>query len=249
MFSLRQRGELKGAPREGCPYSFGGDSGQNSSVKTLQMVTLAGCAAIAGLAWAAFAPTLAVVNGKSVPNGVLVSKGKSYISLEALKQGGAQVTATASQISVNFVPLGGRNQVDAVEGTPGEWLQNESWRIRVESVEPGDNPFGRGPGFVAKIEFRNMSSKTISPFQSGMDKLQVIDDRNQNFHFSQATFKQFFRDVAPGGAITETIAFGDQQGVIAERGVPTKLMLFFRVSGGKKSKNFRVFLTPPPSDR
>lgn len=202
-------------------------------------------ASIGGVAVAGMAPTLLVVNGKQTPNGLLVSKGKTFVSLEALKQGGAQVEVTATKVSVNFVPLGGRNQVDAVEGRPEEWLQNDLWRIRVESVEPGANPFGRGPGWVARIEFRNLSTKPVSPFQSGMDKLQVIDDKNQVLAFSQSSFKQFFRDVAPGGSVTETITFGDQEGSVSELGAPAKLMVFFRLSGGKKSKDFRVFLAPP----
>lgn len=189
----------------------------------------------------AFAPKL-VVNGQPVANGVVVSGGKTYVSLAALKAAGAEVSATSSTISVDFSPPAGRNQVDAVEGKLGYWLENNLWRVKVNSIEAAPNPFTKGPGFVAEIEFRNLGKKPISPFASGMDKLQVIDLQGRVVSFSQGTFKQFFRDVAPGGAITERIQFGDQQGVITELGAGDKLMIFFRTSGGKKAKDFRVFL-------
>lgn len=189
------------------------------------------------------APTL-VVNGKASEGGVLVSDGKTYVSLDALAKGGAQVTSTGDRVTVNFLPLAGREQVDAVEGNLEYWLQNDVWRIRVESIAESSNPFGRGPGFTAKIEFRNLGKKAISPFASGMDKIQILDDKNQVFHFSQGTFKQFFRDIAPGGSAVETIAFGDQQGALSAAGKPEKLMIFFRSSGGKKAKDFRIFLNP-----
>jgi hypothetical protein len=189
------------------------------------------------------APML-VVNGKASEGGVLVSDGKTYVSLDALAKGGAQVTSTGDKVTVNFLPLAGREQVDAVEGNLEYWLQNDVWRIRVESVAEGSNPFGRGPGFTAKVEFRNLGKRAISPFASGLDKIQVIDDKNQAFDFSQATFKQFFKDIAPGGSAVETIGFGDQQGALVSAGKPEKLMIFFRSSGGKKAKDFRVFLNP-----
>lgn len=183
-----------------------------------------------------------VVNGLKSANGAIVQDGVTYISAEALKQGGAQVSSTDAQVTVNFLPLDGRNQVDAVEGKLEEWIQNEVWRMRVVSVETGTNPFGRGPGFAAKVEFRNLGKSAISPFQSGLDKIQVIDSKGQVLAFNQGTFKHFFRDVAPGGQITETIQFGDQSNVISAVGEPEKLIAFFRKSGGKKSKDLRVFL-------
>lgn len=203
------------------------------------IVFVVGFVAIAGATL--IAPVL-VVNGKNVPDGILTKNGKTYVSLSALKAAGAEVLASDSRITVNFSPPAGRNQVDAVEGKLGYWLENNLWRVKVNSVESSANPFTKGPGFMAEIEFRNLGKKPISPFASGMDKLQIIDDNGRVVSFSQGTFKQFFRDVAPGGAITEKIQFGDQQGVITELGVADKLLLFFRTSGGKKAKDFRVFL-------
>lgn len=199
--------------------------------------------AAAGLAAAVvLAPKPATINGKRYANAALVQGGKTYIAVDALKAAGAQVTNNASGVTVNFAPLGGRNQVDAVEGKLEEWIQNDQWRIRVESVKEGPNPFGRGPGMVAKVEFRNLATRPLSPFGSGMDKLQIIDKNQAVLTFSQSTFKHFFRDVAPGGSVVEEIAFGDQQNQLAALGEPDKLMVFFRMSGGKKSKDFRVFL-------
>lgn len=198
-----------------------------------------GCGVIAAAVF--FAPSL-VVNGKAVPDGVVTKNGKTYVSLAALKAAGAEVLTNESKITVNFSPPAGRNQVDAVEGKLGYWLENNLWRVKVSSVTAGDNPFGRGPGMVAEVEFRNLSKKPMAPFASGMDKIQLIDDQGHVLNFSQQSFRQFFRDVAPGGSITETLRFGDQQGVIDSVGAGDKLMIFFRVSGGKKAKDFRVFL-------
>ena len=202
--------------------------------------TLAIGAAVAAVL--VLAPKPATINGRKYANAAIVQSGKTYVSVESLKAAGAQVSNTASGIQINFAPLGGRNQVDAIEGKLEEWIQNDLWRIRVESVSEDASPFGRGPGLVAKIEFRNLGSRPISPYVSGMDKLQIIDKNQAVLNFSQSTFKSFFKDIAPGGAVTEEIKFGDQANKLSAIAEPEKLMIFFRATGGKKSKDFRVFL-------
>lgn len=206
------------------------------------MKVLIGIAAVAVLSIALVPPRNVVINGRTYAKGAIDQGGKTYVSLDALKSAGAQVSVSGGVVNVGFVPLGGRNQVDAVEGKLEEWIQNTLWRIRVESIEPAPNPFGRGPGFVAKIAFRNLSGRPISPFASGMDKITIVDSSQQVFSFNQQSFKHFFQDVAPGGEIQESILLGDAANKIAVVGSPEKLMVFFRSSGGKKAKDFRVFL-------
>lgn len=206
------------------------------------LLVAAGCT---GLAFALTQSGVLTVNGKRTPNGAIVQGGKTYVSLDALKEGGAQVSTAGGQVTVNFVPLGGRDQVDAIEGGLGEWIQNEAWRVRIESAAPIANPFGRGPGLEVKAEFRNLSTKPISPFASGMDKLQVIDDKGQVLAFVQASFADYFNAIAPGGAAVATLRFGDSANKLTELGKPEKLLIFFRNSGGKKHKDFRVFLKAP----
>ncbi|MBL8059314.1 MAG: hypothetical protein JNK63_01205 [Chthonomonas sp.] len=188
------------------------------------------------------APKAATINGKKYSDAAIVQAGKTYVSVESLKAAGAQVSNSSAGLQINFAPLGGRDQVDAVEGRIGEWIQNDLWRIRVESISETVNPFGRGPGLMAKIELRNLSAKPIAPYNSGMDKLQIIDKNQAVLNFSQGTFKSFFKDIAPGGAVMEEIKFGDQGNKLAAIADPEKLMIFFRATGGKKSKDFRVFL-------
>lgn len=202
-----------------------------------------GIAAAAAISLALFAPPRSVViNGKTYAKAAIEQGGKTYVSLEALKSAGAQTSVSGGAVSIGFLPLGGRNQVDAVEGKLEEWIQNTLWRIRVESVEPAPNPFGRGPGFVAKVTLRNLSPRPISPFASGLDKISIIDSEQQVFSFNQQSFKHFFQDIAPGGEVQESILFGDSANKISRTGEVEKLMVFFRSSGGKKAKDFRIFL-------
>jgi hypothetical protein len=76
------------------------------------------------------------VNGVRTTD-VIVSKGKVYISTDALKQAGAEVTKRPDGWSVQFIPVGGRMQADAVEGVEGEWVSNGTWRIRISNVQEG----------------------------------------------------------------------------------------------------------------
>lgn len=211
-------------------------------MKKLMILTVAPLLAVAIATQQAL---LLEVNGKVTQGGVVEQDGKTFVSLEALKAAGAQVSQKGNQISIQFLPIAGRDQLDAVEGMIEHWVQNDLWRVRVESITPSSNPFGRGPGLTAKVELRNLSKRAVSPFASGLDKVQIIDDKNQVLQFNQGTFKQFFKDVPPGGAIVETVGFGSQDGAVTELGKPTKVMFLFRTTGGKKAKDIRIFVEQP----
>lgn len=207
----------------------------------MKKVVALGLLGLIGISAAYYAaPKTLTVNGLDTPNGVIEKNGKLYVSADALKKGGAQVSTAGNKLNVNFVPLGGRNQADAVEGVLGEWIQNDGWRIRIEEIVLAENPFGKGPGFAMKVEMRNLHKRAISPFASGMDKLQVIDKGGHIVAFNQPKFKEYFADVPPGGGFSTTILFGDPTNKIAELGGAEKVLIFFRKTGNTQLKNFRV---------
>lgn len=181
------------------------------------------------------------VNGKP-DSAAIVRNGKVFVSEDALKAAGASVARSASGVSITFTPAAGRNQVEAAEGKLGDWLSNGTWRVRVTKVEPAPNPFGKGPGFRATIEIRNLGTRAQSPFGTGMDKLQIIDSKGNTLAFQQASLKDFFKDIAPANGFTNEVLFGDPTNALAEVGEPDKLLILFRATGGKTLVNFRVDL-------
>jgi hypothetical protein len=109
------------------------------------------------------------VNGVRTTD-VIVSKGKVYISTDALKQAGAEVTKRPDGWSVQFIPVGGRMQADAVEGVEGEWVSNGTWRIRISNVQEVPNPFGSGPGYAVRLEVRNLGRNPQSMHNTGLGR-------------------------------------------------------------------------------
>lgn len=181
------------------------------------------------------------INGKPDPTAI-VRSGKVFVSEDALKASGASVVRSESGVSITFTPAAGRNQVEAAEGKLGDWLNNGTWRVRVTKVEPAPNPFGKGPGFRATVEIRNLGNRAQSPFGTGMDKLQIIDSKGNTLAFQQASLKDFFKDIAPANGFTNEVLFGEPTNAFTEVGEPDKLLILFRATGGKTLGNFRVDL-------
>lgn len=205
--------------------------------RTTTLVVFAGAAALL-LAGQALKVT---VNGKPDP-AAIVRDGKVFVSEDALRAAGATVTRAGNSVSVNFQPHAGRNQVEAAEGNQGEWLSNGTWRLRVLKAEPAPNPFGKGPGFKVTLEMRNLAPRALAPFASGLDKLQFVDSKGTTLSFNQASFKDFFKEIAPGNGFTNEVLFGDPSNVVTEVGDPDKLLVLFRTTGGNTLPNFRVNL-------
>lgn len=181
------------------------------------------------------------VNGKPDP-AAIVKDGKVFVSEDALRAAGANVSRSGNQVSITFQPNAGRNQVEAAEGKIGDWLSNGTWRLRVTKVEPAPNAFGKGPGFKVTLEMRNLSPRALAPFASGLDKLQLVDSKGTTLSFNQGSFKDFFKEIAPGNGFTNEVLFGDPANAVAEVGEPDKLLVLFRATGGKTLPNFRVDL-------
>lgn len=210
----------------------------------LCIVVAGGVAAAIAIASVIIADRPLFVNGRKAADPLIEHEGKSYVSLDSLKAAGAGVTVASDRVSLQFVPLEGREQMDAVEGVIGEWVENEGWRLRVDAVEPVRNPFGRGPGYKLKLTLANLGARAVSPFATGMDRLQLIDPENVILSSTQASFKNYFQAVPPGANVTEEILFGDPGNALTAVGPADKLLVLFRQTGGRKWTNFRFFLRP-----
>lgn len=199
---------------------------------------------LAALVWAQSGRTL-VINGKAAPAGSIISQGgQNFVSVAALRAAGAEVTADANRVTIQFAPLRERLQTDAVEGTLGEWVQNETWRVRVSDVQPGRNPFGRGPGFSLTLEMRNLLRQEMAPYNSGLQSVQLIDSKGNVLKFSPGSFRDQFKSLAQAQGISNVLQFGDDNNQVTELGEPDRVLLLFRTTGGKKLRDIRIFLRP-----
>jgi len=179
------------------------------------------------------------VNGVRTTD-VIVSKGKVYISTDALKQAGAEVTKRPDGWSVQFIPVGGRMQADAVEGVEGEWVSNGTWRIRISNVQEIPNPFGSGPGYAVRLEVRNLGRNPQSMHNTGLDDVQLLDSNNNIL--SAADWNEKYNSIPPGGGFAVVLRFGDPRNQLESLGRPTKVLVLFRNWGGTKLPHFRIAL-------
>jgi hypothetical protein len=179
------------------------------------------------------------VNGVRATD-VIVSKGKVYISTDALKQAGAEVTKRPDGWSVQFIPVGGRMQADAVEGVEGEWVSNGTWRIRISNVQEVPNPFGSGPGYAVRLEVRNLGRSSQSMHNTGLDNVQLLDSNNNIL--SVADWNEKYNSIPPGGGFAVVLRFGDPRNQLESLGRPTKVLVLFRNWGGTKLPHFRIAL-------
>jgi hypothetical protein len=179
------------------------------------------------------------VNGVRTTD-VIVSKGKVYISTDALKQAGAEVTKRPDGWSVQFIPVGGRMQADAVEGVEGEWVSNGTWRIRISNVQEVPNPFGSGPGYAVRLEVRNLGRSPQSMHNTGLDNVQLLDSNNNIL--SVADWNEKYNSIPPGGGFAVVLRFGDPNNQLDSLGRPTKVLVLFRNWGGTKLPRFRIAL-------
>jgi|YNPBryulayer2012_1023412.scaffolds.fasta_scaffold02394_3 hypothetical protein len=179
------------------------------------------------------------VNGVRTTD-VIVSKGKVYISTDALKQAGAEVTKRPDGWSVQFIPVGGRMQADAVEGVEGEWVSNGTWRIRISNVQEVPNPFGSGPGYAVRLEVRNLGRNPQSMHNTGLDNVQLLDSNNNIL--SVTDWNEKYNSIPPGGGFAVVLRFGDPRNQLDSLGRPTKVLVLFRNWGGTKLPHFRIAL-------
>ncbi|MEX2242763.1 MAG: hypothetical protein WD716_02840 [Fimbriimonadaceae bacterium] len=184
------------------------------------------------------------VNGAKLGSAdFVVANGKTYVSTDALAKAGAEVTKGAGQLSVQFVPNVGRMQADGVQGLIGEWVSNETWRIRVSELKEITNPFGRGPGVSLKIEVRNLTPRSLSMHGSGIDQVQLFDSEGNQLAFADSSFSGRYTAIPQAGGFENVMRFGDTSNKLTKLGKPDKLLILFRNAGaGKPLPNFRIML-------
>ncbi len=146
--------------------------------------------------------------------------------------------------SVQFIPVGGRLQVEAVEGLQDEWVSNGAWRVRVSAVAPAPNPFyGTSQGYTLRLEFRNLAKTPQSLFGTGLDRVQLLDTGGQVLE--AADWTQRYDRVPPGGGGAAVLRFGLKEAGKTP-GAPAKVLILFRPSGGKPAlPHFRIALKAP----
>ena len=182
-----------------------------------------------------------IVNGQAQASPAIVVEGKTYVPLEALQKAGAQVSLSGNEVRVQFIPVGGQEQTLLLEGKKGEWLSNGTWRLRVLEVAPGTNPFfGSGPGYVVRVEVRNLTSGRLSLHKTGFDGFQLLDNRGNKL--VAASFGEQYTDLPQADGVVINLRFGPNP-KLEEIGEPDKLLVNFRPSGGKPAlRGFRVLL-------
>jgi hypothetical protein len=191
----------------------------------------------------AFQRARVFINGKETQE-VLVSGGKTYVSVGSLREAGAVVTVSGNRVDIQFEPMRGRLQGDMFEGRIGEWLSNGTWRVRVSKVEPISNPFGPGPGFAVTVEFRNLTRQTISLNGTGFDGFQLLDDQGNKLSVAASgDYDRVYNSIVQADGFTAVLRFGDPNNQLSEVGKPDKLLILFRPWGGQPAlKGFRIFL-------
>jgi hypothetical protein len=182
------------------------------------------------------------INGKKAASAPIERNGELFVSARALRAAGAEVTVAGNRVSIQFQPPGGRNQVNAHEGVMGEFVSNDTWRVKVLSVEPAANPFtNRGPGFRVKIEVRNLANRALSLHGSGLETIQLVDDAGRILLPSGSSFTDRYTSLPPAGSFTNELVFGPQ-GDVETLGEPDKVLVLFRDFGGPRLQNLRIHL-------
>ena len=203
-------------------------------------------------------PWSCLVNGRAGTNAPIEQNGELYVPLSALKAAGAQVSIQGREVHIQFLPYqGGANQLEGVEGPVNTWLNNGLWRVRVLKVEAVTDPFDTSrQGYNVTLEMRNASTKTLSPFQTGVQFPQLFDAGEVALKVDEGAWQTRLqmKEMLQGGGITTTIAFYYPHGTPAVEVKPAaKLILPINMGSGllrdtglkyaAKSPAFRVKLT------
>lgn len=170
------------------------------------------------LASALAAKVNVTIGGQSVALDAVTVGGKTYVSLDGLKQ------ALAAQ--------GGADQRASLEGCVNEWLFNGIWRMRVTGVEAIQDP-GRGgaPGWGVTVEFRNGTKNVINLSKTGVEKGTSLALRSGNTLANSegsAWVDAIFKDVPQAAAHVFRYNFWHPDGTTAAQAsatVPAKLIV------------------------
>ena len=150
------------------------------------------------------------INGK--PAALLQHQGKTWVCVDDLKAGGAQVTQTSEGIAIKFRPEeGGAQQITAVEGRRGEWLFNGIWRLQAGAPALIRKPFSGEPGtpgWGIEIEVRNGATKEVSLQQTGAQLPTLALASGTVLKADEGDWQQIcFRALLPGATVKHQLKF------------------------------------------
>ncbi|SMB97541.1 hypothetical protein [Deinococcus hopiensis] len=162
-----------------------------------------------------------VVGGQVSSTHAIVVKGEAFVPVSALTRLGVRATRSGNTLTLTagastpgpVSPVGGTNQRPATEGCLGDTLFNGVWRVKVLAVKAVARDEGAGaPGWGVDLEFRNATSKDISPTIS-------IDAFGKGIYLFQAggnpagdisgdgVYYTFAKDLPPGGVLRGQMRF------------------------------------------
>ena len=195
-----------------------------------------------------------LVNGKSGSLPPIEHNGELYVPVSALKAAGAQVSMQGHEVRIQFLPYqGGANQMEGVEGPANTWLNNGVWRTRVLKVEPTVDPFDANkPGYMVTLEMRNASTKSVSPFITGVEYPQLFDAGEVALKVDEGAWQTRLqmKEMLQGGGITATIPFYYPHGTPSGDVKPaTKLVIPINTGSGLLRDTGLKYATKAPAFR
>lgn len=226
-----------------------GHAGTNTRSKRfvlfLSLLSLA-CVAVAQQA----ATMRLKINGTAAADAPITVKGKTYVSLDALKAAGVRVSRSGSTVALTLpvngsvIARGGANQQDGVEGKMGEWLFNGIWRFRVLSVEKAD-PAKEGAGWLARVEIRNGSKFSgYSPGGTGWQGMSLVTEDGQSVQAGSNALPLSDPGLAQGASNAQSIYFATESA-----SKPDRLILRFDPRGLEGTPAGLRFSVPNPTFR
>jgi hypothetical protein len=188
------------------------------------------------------------INGKLSADPPLTVKGKTYVSVDALKAAGARVQVSGGVMEVTLGAgssvQGGTNQQAGVEGKAGEWLFNGIWRFRVISLTKAD-PAKQGAGWLAQVEIRNGSKfNGYSPGGTGWEGLSIVLEDGASIGAVSDAVDLSSKGLAIGASNTQTIYFETES--VSK---PVKLILRLNPKGLEGTPAGLRYTVPDPSFR
>lgn len=188
------------------------------------------------------------INGRPAADAPVTVKGKTYVSLNALKAAGVRVSVQGNTVELTLAPQslaqGGANQQGGVEGKVGEWLFNGIWRFRVLSVAKAD-PNKEGNGWTARVEIRNGSKfGGYSPGGTGWKGISLVTEDGTTVPVLSDAPDLRDPGLAQGAASTQTVFFPSESA-----SKPDRLILRFDARGLEGTPAGLRFTVPDPSFR
>lgn len=217
-------------------------------VATKPLLAALALTALGASAVALFQNPKLTVNGLPSEKPPLVQDGETYIPLSALQAAGAEVQTVGDTLSVRFNPLSGMDQLDAIQGQSGEWLNNNLVRVRIS------NPRAQNGKYLVDLEVSNLAAEPLNPvINLGMafPELYGPEGRIAQSPQNNAAFgQQFSTRLTQGATGKATLSYESSPGpegrlIIRFTLNAARERIVERAGGFKKpGPNFRIQLSP-----